>query len=79
MCRKNFENRFTNKNLTSKNRFEWGFLNGEIVSKGIHYFPGTIKSCKILLKMHKTYTKLKKKEAYQGSKCLNKVDKFARI
>ena len=34
-----FENRFTNKNLTSKNVFELGFLHGEIVSKGSHYFP----------------------------------------
>ena len=40
MCRKNFENRFTNKTLTSKNVFEQGLLHGEIFSKGSHYFPG---------------------------------------
>ena len=40
MCRKNFENLFTNKYLTSQNVFEQGFLHGEIVSKGSHYFPG---------------------------------------
>ena len=34
MCRKNFENRFTNKNLTSKNVFDYGFLHGEIVDSG---------------------------------------------
>ena len=40
ICRKSFENRFTNKNLISKNGFELEFLHGEIVSKGSHYFPG---------------------------------------
>ena len=35
-----------------------GFLHGEIVTKGSHYFPGKkIKSFNILLKMHKTNTK----------------------
>ena len=29
MCRKKFENRFTNKNLTSKNDFELGFCIGK--------------------------------------------------
>ena len=58
MCRKNFENRFTNKHLTSKNVFEYGFLHGEIISKGSHYFPGKNKGSKILLKIHKTNTKL---------------------
>ena len=29
MCRKNFENRFTNKNLMSKNAFEKGFCIGK--------------------------------------------------
>ena len=29
MCRKNSENRFTNKNLTSKNVFELGFCIGK--------------------------------------------------
>ena len=61
MCRKNFENRFINKNLTSKNVFDYGFLHGEIVSKGSHYFPEKIKSCKILLNIYKTNTKLKEK------------------
>ena len=40
--RKIFENRFTNKNLMSKNVFEQGFLNGEIVSKESHYFSRNI-------------------------------------
>ena len=38
-CHKNFENGFTNKGLMSKNNFEYGFLHGEIESKGSHYFP----------------------------------------
>ena len=33
MCHKKFENRFTNKNLTSKNVFEKRFLHAEIVSR----------------------------------------------
>ena len=54
MCRKNFENRFTNKTLTPKNVFEQGFLHGEIITKGSHFFPGKkIKSFNILLKMQK--------------------------
>ena len=46
MCHKNFENRFTNKHLTSKNVFEYRFLHGEIISRGSHYFPG--KKIKVL-------------------------------
>ena len=46
MCRKNFENWFTNKSLTSKNVSEKGFLHGEIVTKGSHYFPGKKKKKK---------------------------------
>ena len=29
MCRKNFENRLTNKTLMTKNDFDWGFCHGE--------------------------------------------------
>ena len=37
----------------------WVFLHGEIVSKGSHYFPGKKnRSSKILLKIHRTNTKL---------------------
>ena len=46
MCRKKFETRPTNKKLTSKNVFESGFLHGENISKGSHYFPGKIKVLK---------------------------------
>ena len=44
---KNFENRCTNKNLTSKNVLEEGFLHGEIVSKGlVTIFPEKLKVLK---------------------------------
>ena len=59
MCRKNFENWFTNKYLTSKNVFEQGFLHGEkMLAREVTIFPEKIKSCIILLKIHKTNTKL---------------------
>ena len=42
-----------------KNVFEQGFLHGEIVSKGSHFFfPEKNKTFNILLKIHKTNTKL---------------------
>ena len=50
MCHKKFDNRFTNKNLTSKNNFEQGFLHVEIEfeREGSHYFPGKLESLNIL-------------------------------
>ena len=53
MCRKKFENRFTNKNLTPKSVFELVFLHGQNVSKGSHYFLRKVKVLIFYLKFIK--------------------------
>ena len=58
MCHKNFENRFTNKNLKSKNVFEQGFLHEKLLAREVTIFPEKIKSSEILLKVYKANTKL---------------------
>ena len=38
LCIQKFENRLTNISFMSKNIFEEGILNGEMASRGSHYF-----------------------------------------
>ena len=39
MCRKNFENRFTNKILTSKNVFDKDFCIEKLLAREVTIFP----------------------------------------
>ena len=48
-----------------------------LLTREVTIFPEKNKSFNILLKIHKIDHIVR--TAYQGSKCLNKVDKFARI
>ena len=55
-----------------------GFCMEKLLAREVTIFLEKIKSSKILLKIHRNPHQIVRK-AYQGSKHLNKVDKFARI
>ena len=54
------------------------FCMEKLLAREVTIFPEKIKSCKILLKIHKNQHQIVR-TASQGSKCLNKIDKFVRI